>query len=223
MKRAAGAATLETFATGTARGAASVQLPASLGAIARAVLSPDGRVFAVTGRSGAALLPAGVTERRQSFGRHREGGGALDLALTGATDGGFAAAFSADSQQVAVSSAGRADVFSTVTGKQSAALPVQFIGTLAFTPDGRLLTGGEELLEWNVKSRRLLRHVPAVHEGRGRSLAFSKDGRRLYSTSDGALRTWDLGLGRSEAAAGLPPGAGGPGEPGRRVAARAHA
>lgn len=102
-------------------------------------------------------------------------------------------AFSPDDKNLAAAdSNGAIRLWDVETGRASWELPKKTGSNLAISPDGKLLaTGGyyqSEITLWNMATREPVRRF----KQNGRSLAFSRDSRRLVAAgSDGILRLWN--------------------------------
>ncbi|MEV5889084.1 nSTAND1 domain-containing NTPase [Nonomuraea fuscirosea] len=72
--------------------------------------------------------------------------------------------------------------------------PAQSVGSVAFSPDGKLLAGGDRTARlWDVTARRPS-GGPLAAQGPGwiRQVAFSPDGKLLAGAGDRAVRLWDV-------------------------------
>ncbi len=156
-------------------------------------LSPDGSLLA----SGSLLLQEGKSDR---FLRSTTPTPAHCVAFS--PDGGRIAMLHED---------GVIHVWdATLPGRElesPAAVAFGAEGSLAFSPDGKLLAFGTSLKEiclWNLSESKESRLITG-HEGAIVSVDFSSDGLTIASTSlDGTLRTWAVEDGRAGACHRLP-------------------
>jgi serine/threonine protein kinase len=122
--------------------------------------------------------------------------------------------FSPDSSLLAMADNGDAKgitirVIDVRTGKMKHSFPSgSLVQRIAFSPDGKLLatTNTEKLIRlWSLEEDRQEREFRG-HEGAPREVAFSADGKRLFSASphDDTMRVWDVATGKqlNEIAAG---------------------
>jgi WD40 repeat protein/transcriptional regulator with XRE-family HTH domain len=92
---------------------------------------------------------------------------------------------------------------SPLTYKQILAVQTNWIASLAFAPDGRILAstsmGDSTVKLWEVASLHLLHTLPG-HLDQSRCVTWSPDGRTLaYSGSDNSIWLWDVEQGRCRA------------------------
>lgn len=164
------------------------------------VFSPDGSLLAAAANDGVVRLwnaKTGVLQREFSTGEVYKSVNSV--------------AFSPDGQTVAAGGA-EVNLWDTSTGRRLRTLERQTvpgfipfgyrsnaISPVAFSRDGKILAGGglDGLISlWNPADGQPLR-VLAGHRGNVASLAFTPDGRALFSGSDAdaTLRLWDAGTG----------------------------
>src|SRR5262249_49859388 len=77
-------------------------------------------------------------------------------------------------------------------------LPLQGVGALAFSPDGRVVVAcqGQALHVWDLAKNRELHQWPG-HAGAVEEVRFSADGKRLISTGrDHTARVWEPATGK---------------------------
>jgi WD40 repeat protein/tetratricopeptide (TPR) repeat protein len=163
--------------------------------------SPDGRYLTMPGGS-----PGGESVVVLDGGR-----GPLALSLCGQDETGSspAVAFSPDGQLLAGGKT-RASLWNAATGEELAPMPGfrNTIGTLAFSPDSRLLVAGTfapsrprapgEVKVWDVARRKEVLTFRG-HAAGIRDVAVSPDGRRIASTSeDRTVKVWEPRTGRVE-------------------------
>ncbi len=124
----------------------------------------------------------------------QHGAGVTCMAVS--RDGGLIAAGGAD---------GVVKVWDAATGRELLAWPAHegAVRTVAWSPDGRWLASGRgnyarpgpgEVRLWDVGTGRLV-HEVATGRGAAR-LAFSPDGKRLYTGASNAVLAWDVETGR---------------------------
>jgi WD40 repeat protein len=119
-------------------------------------------------------------------------------------------AFSPDGSQLAIAFGARGALFATGRGDPDgvevrdvhsdetlARLPADEVGSVAFSPDGRLLAGGRlggNVLLWETDSWGRLGAPLASRGGQLPSVAFSPDGRTLATAhDDGTVVLWEVG------------------------------
>ncbi len=114
-------------------------------------------------------------------------------------------AFSPDGSQLAIpfgygNEEGRdgVEVRDMPSGGRLARLPSDDeVGSVAFSPDGRLLAGGQldgDVVVWAADGWRQVGQPLALGRGQALGLAFSPDGRTLASShDDGTVVLWDVG------------------------------
>ena len=147
--------------------------------------SRDGRLFAVLGPSGGAVLRSGRT-------------GAVLRRLPAASTNPGAAALSPSGRVLATSDpTGVVRLWDTATGRQLselAGLPAAAT-SLEFSPSGRLLLAGGgdgTAIVWDVATGRLVADVIAS-QGYLWHAAFAPDERTIYTVAqDGTVASWDL-------------------------------
>jgi WD40 repeat protein len=153
--------------------------------------TPDGKTLVVGSPSVSKIYLWDVASRKLRHELTGEGG--KDIGST---------ALSPDGTFVAASSQGDSSlpIWDVTTGKlvRKIRAKAKNVGGIAFSPDGRLLAscgqsdeGGTSIYLWDVatgKERRSLK-------GFGRSLAFSADGKTLFSGST-TIRLWDVAIGK---------------------------
>jgi WD40 repeat protein len=123
------------------------------------------------------------------------------------------AVFDSTGRFVLTASQDAARVFDTATGRLIAKLPVQLpagseITDAVFSPDGRSVAVSSSdksavVLTWNTPGeyaspparRRQLHHETAAYDPGVNSVAFSRDGRWLVTTTRHEARVWDTGTG----------------------------
>ena len=97
----------------------------------------------------------------------------------------------------------RIKVWDAATGMERDTLEghSDFIGSLAFGPDGRLASGGQDhtIRIWDLDTMRRLRTLFG-HGGPVTTVAFSRDGRLASGSQDGTIRIWDLTVGEEPVA-----------------------
>ncbi|WP_322779283.1 TIR domain-containing protein [Frankia sp. Cas4] len=159
--------------------------------------SPDGTLLASGGADGTVRVSEVATGRRLS-------------SLHAPAGPGVSAALSPDGTLLAAGGAGPAlRVWEVATGRQLGALAgppggssgrMRSVGPVAFSPDGRLLAGGEaadpradgSVRLWEVTTGRPLAVLPGHDRGLA-AVVFSPDGRWLASRDGpGRLRLWDV-------------------------------
>jgi WD40 repeat protein len=185
-----------------------------------AALTPDDRFAFVVPRNGAPQLrDLGTAERARTFGRRPAGGGALSVdgrwVVTVEGDGAprvwtpdgtrswplrgargvQAVSFSADGSFVVTTSAGRARVWRTATGRP-VGRPVrqdEVLDAALSRRAGRLVTGSEDgkVRVWDGRSGKRL-YTLATGAGVPRAVAISPDGRFVAAATSGGARIWDL-------------------------------
>jgi WD40 repeat protein/serine/threonine protein kinase len=153
------------------------------GPVPGVAVSPDGRLFATAGVSGAVVL-WDVATRKERRTITAQGGGVAGVA------------FSPDSRLVAAAGDnGLVQVWEVATGRNLFSVRHGDEGTsVAFSPDGRLLaSAGERLVKvWDAGTGAERATLPG-HRGRVKGLAFSPDGRRLAAAcdEDRFVKLWD--------------------------------
>jgi WD40 repeat protein/Tfp pilus assembly protein PilF/tRNA A-37 threonylcarbamoyl transferase component Bud32 len=155
---------------------------------ARLCLSPDGQRLAAPTASGAIKIWDTATGKELATTAVRE----REFILT------FDIQFSPDGQRIAVcGNSGVVQVYDAATGQPLFALPGDVLtgGHIAFSPDGRYLAvGGRENMVkvWEIRTGREFFTLRGnASELGGIHMAFSPDGFRLATTSDGVIKIWD--------------------------------
>jgi Tol biopolymer transport system component len=131
----------------------------------------------------------------------RTGQAAADLALAG--KGVRGVAFSPDGRLLATAAGDEGVRVLRFQAPDAPKVMAKLVGegavsAVAFSPDGKVLvTGGADAVRvWDAASGQLLRNLGG-HEGAGRSLAITPDGRRIATAGrDGTIRLWDLATGK---------------------------
>src|SRR5262249_49560974 len=106
--------------------------------------------------------------------------------------------FSPDGKTLAVQSIHRLRFWDLATGKERNPRPGHNgeADTIAWSPDGRLIataSWAEGVLLWDAATGRHLPFSNSLRENwLARTLAFSADGRTLFSAHDGSLKHWDV-------------------------------
>ncbi len=170
-------------------GQVRLQIPQQKDLIYRAKLSSDGRRFlAATGDS---ILIWDI-ERKEQIQAIEAGGPTI-----------FSADFSPDGRTIAAAITGAGvKIWNVETGRLVSASESHDSGRsreIVFSPDGRSLAVcyiiKKEIEIWSLSTGQLIR-VLKGHSDMVRSLAFSRDGRRLVSSSqDQTIRVWDTSSG----------------------------
>src|SRR5262249_16488141 len=178
--------------------------------------SPDGRTLASGGvQSREAREPRkGVVRLWEAFTRAHTG--SLPREAVGLAQ---AVAWAPDGRVLATAGVTKEDLWrasvrlwDAATGKERASLKGdgRWVGSLAFSPDGRsLATGGGQIFKdtppsgelklWDLASGKV-RFDVAGHKGYGHAVAFPPDGRGLlWASRDGPIRLWDVAGGRERA------------------------
>jgi WD40 repeat protein len=105
-------------------------------------------------------------------------------------------AFSPDGSQLAIAGRDGVEVRDVASGERLASLRSDDeVGSVAFSPDGRLLAGGQVeggALVWATDGWRQVGHLAHVG-GVPVGLAFSPDGRWLATSTGGTVVLWDVG------------------------------
>ncbi len=152
--------------------------------LARAVFSPDGRMFIATGGEGTVQIWETATGREMA---RLEGHRGVVFGLSISRDGRKLATGNSD---------GVIRIWEVEGFRSIATIPAHAntIGVLAFSPDGRLLASGSTdhtVKLWDIGSLQLL-NTYRGHNARISGLDFSPDGEHLVSASnDGAVKVWD--------------------------------
>ncbi|MCX5663059.1 MAG: protein kinase [Planctomycetota bacterium] len=149
------------------------------------VFSPDSRTLYCAGwEAGAKLsiLATDVATRKQGVEFDGPAGGVWSGAL-----------FPAGDRLACCGYDGEVRVWSTATGKPMITLAKTLVRSMAASPDGRLVAGGNDagkVTIWDSLTGEEVRSL-AGHKGQVASLAFSPDGRWLLSGDDQVCRLWD--------------------------------
>ncbi|MEV0319370.1 hypothetical protein ACIBKX_37975 [Streptomyces sp. NPDC050658] len=158
--------------------------------VAVAGFSPDGRTLATSDFDDRVRLWDAAT-------------GKVRTTLPDRQEEVTALAFSRDGETLATGSgAGTARLWDAGTGRARSTLEDRYDGevlTLAFSPDGRTLAAGgwAPLRLWDTGTGRSRTDL-AGHDGSVNSLVFGPDSRTLATSgSDGTVRLWDVGTGRT--------------------------
>jgi WD40 repeat protein len=102
-------------------------------------------------------------------------------------------AFSPNNALFAVANSTGIVICDTVTGKQTAAVPIES-GTLAFSVDGKRITNGEHV--WDIATGKELSRIPPQEAGI-RAVEFSPDGKYVATgTAEQMALLWDAATGR---------------------------
>ncbi len=149
---------------------------------------PRGLAFSSDG----ALLAVGAADGAVSI--FRAGDGTLVTTLRLAAEVS-ALAFAPTTTTLAVASHdGLARLFDAMTGAQLVDFPSgtrAWAGPLAWSPDGVLaVAAGKQVRLWRANGSPLLETPP--HESTVTGVAFSRDGRRLFTSSYGGVREWPV-------------------------------
>ena len=109
-------------------------------------------------------------------------------------------AFSPDGTTLAVSGSKGVTLRNPVTGEVLSSLIHSSMQSIAFSPNGKVLAGGDAngaIVLWNMETRRLLGQIFMGHTHPVFSVAISPDGQILASGSgDRTVMLWDLATGQ---------------------------
>jgi WD40 repeat protein len=114
------------------------------------------------------------------------------------------AEFSPDGARIVTATSTAVSLWDARTGKLLKALSLgdnDFPGPAAFSPDGTKVATGNDInfdriaCVWDAKTGELLAKTGG-HWGRVTSIAFSPDGRKFVTTTDGSSRVWDTATGK---------------------------
>jgi WD40 repeat protein len=156
-------------------------------------LSPDNRLFALTGSSfndEAVVQVWQVQTGKPAFVSSRSGGGGAVIEDLAFSPDGKWLAWAAGSGNV---QAVQVELFDTATGKQRATLPG--FAAITFSPDGSLLADAREdgtLVVWNLAGNAQVATLTGHGQQDVKKLRFSSDGRRLLSLGQEAVRLWGV-------------------------------
>lgn len=196
---------IQLWDVATRRVTATLTDPGGYGAVS-AAWSPDGRTLAVgtfTFGTNAAVVARvdvwDVASRSRIFS-------------TPTTDEwADEPAFSPDGRTLAYGEGSRIRVWDVARRKRTDTIHTHHrdIDSVAFSPDGRTLAGSgpkTHLATWDVATGKVVREFPG---GTGGEIAYSRDGRRLATSSDAdgaTVRLWDPGTGKAVRAFGTSSG-----------------
>jgi RNA polymerase sigma factor (sigma-70 family) len=166
------------------------QLRGRCGSVPSLAISPDGKRLAAASLEGQCICIWDLAKREEllGFGGYR----APQRALAFSPDGKLVATGGAD---------GALRLWDAVTGREPRRLgeATDAIVAAAFSPNGRVLASADEtgtIRMWEVASSALLRELKGHKEQGVSTLAFTPDGKWLYSASgsrgDGTVRLWDV-------------------------------
>ena len=175
------------------------------GALVRSLVGHSGAVRDVAFNSDGSLLVSGAEGRNNNIKLWNPETGALIRTLTGHDDTVWSVAFSPDSQLIAsgskddtvkVWSATTGDLLHTLSGHTAN------VQSIAFRPDGAVLAsaggGGDETIRlWDPNTGDLIHTIVRAHEESVWSVAFSRDGSRLFSGGQDRLVKWWTADGRT--------------------------